>query len=152
MPSDFSEINDEIYLELTGFSFEAAHLTYTKEKGSYGLHGHSFNVKIKIWGGIDPDTYIIIDISIVRKLLEGIIQSLDHKVIIGNRQNELRSMLEKLRLQYIVLPYPQATMEALSQHIGRLVWDKLGSYNNIKIVETCVSQGSKEYACYKIGV
>jgi len=151
LPLNSTNYTEETYLELTGFSFEAAHLTYSKEKGEYGLHGHSFNVRIKIWGRPDPDTYIIIDTFVVRELLEEIIQRLDHKVVIGRNQYEIRSMLEKNNIQYTVLPYPQATMEALSQYIGKILWSKLSRYN-IKTVETCVSQGSNEYACYKINV
>ncbi|MCE4614850.1 MAG: 6-carboxytetrahydropterin synthase [Desulfurococcales archaeon] len=149
---DTSSLAEETYLELMGFSFESAHLTHTKEKGSYGLHGHTFNVKLRIWGEPDPDTYIIVDVSLVREILEEIIQEFDHKVIIGSSQTELQSMLERLSLQYAVLPYPQASMEALSRHIGRLLWEKLGSNYNVKAVETCVSQGLEEYACYKIGI
>jgi 6-pyruvoyltetrahydropterin/6-carboxytetrahydropterin synthase len=151
LPLNHPGSKKEAYLELTGFSFEAAHLTYTKDKGNYGLHGHSFEVKIRVWGTPDPETYIIIDVSVIKKMMENIVRDFDHKVIIGEKQSDLRSMLDRFNLEYIVIPYPQASMEALSQHFCRIVWEELRRKYDINSVEICVSQGFDEYACYRIG-
>ncbi len=144
------EIHGSTYIVVKGFSFESSHITYTKEKGDYGLHGHSFNVEVKIEGTPDPDTYIIIDTSMIKELTVEIIGELDHKIILGERQRNLAKILEKAGLDYTIIPFPQASMEALSQYIGTKLWSKLKTENNVLGLETCVSQGVNEYACYSV--
>ncbi len=144
------EIHGSTYIVVKGFSFESSHITYTKEKGDYGLHGHSFSVEVKIKGTPDPDTYIIIDTSKIKELISMIIGELDHKIILGERQRNLAKILEKAGLDYTSVPFPQASMEALSQYIGTRLWNKLKTKNNVLGLEVCVSQGVNEYACYNI--
>jgi 6-pyruvoyl-tetrahydropterin synthase len=141
---------ESTYIVVKGFSFESSHVTYTKEKGSYGLHGHSFSVEVRIEGTPDPDTSIIIDTTVIRELLAEIIRELDHKIVLGEKQRDLAKILEETGFNYTIIPFPQASMEALSQYIGTRLWNRLERENNIWSLETCVSQGFSEYACYSI--
>lgn len=72
--------------------FNAAHRLFradwTKEKNDkvFGLcnnenfHGHNYNLEVKVTGEVDPDTGYVIDLKIVKDIIEAeVIERFDHR-------------------------------------------------------------------------
>lgn len=64
-------------------SFESAHRLPNVDPSHkcYNLHGHSYKVKIKVEGFLDPVLGWIQDFSDIRKAFESIRVTLDHKLL-----------------------------------------------------------------------
>ncbi|VWU49993.1 6-pyruvoyltetrahydropterin synthase, putative [Hepatocystis sp. ex Piliocolobus tephrosceles] len=70
----------EVLIESPSFSFNCAHfIAYKGYKES--LHGHNYNVSLKIKGSIQEDGYVI-DFDILKKIVNDICKTLDHRFIL----------------------------------------------------------------------
>jgi len=57
--------------------FEAAHQLDNYDGPCRNLHGHSYKVQVGYSGDIGPDG-MVVDMSVVRSLLEAVLSTLDH--------------------------------------------------------------------------
>jgi len=57
--------------------FDAAHHLPNYSGACHNLHGHRFNVRIIILGTVDPETGMVVDFKIVKR----IINELDHNLL-----------------------------------------------------------------------
>lgn len=61
-------------------SFSAAHALRNHGGKCENTHGHNFNVEIRVEGdALDPETGMLVDFSLLKKLLRQILERLDHK-------------------------------------------------------------------------
>lgn len=65
------------------FRFEAAHRLVCMPEGHKCLriHGHNFEVLVKILGEVNPQTGLVMDLGDVKKIVSPLIEMLDHRVI-----------------------------------------------------------------------
>jgi len=95
------------------------------------------------------DSYTIVDITHLRSRVVSIVNDLDHKVILGEEQKKLGKYLEDKGVEVFYIPYPQASMEALSEYIALKLWEIVRDWENVDGIKVCVSQGSFEWACFE---
>jgi len=133
--------------------FSSAHIIHEYEKCGR-LHGHTYAIHVKIFG--EPDEKgIIIDFSILKKILRDITNDLDHKLLIPNKSKILKINKEKNNIlikglgkefsipesDCFLLPIKSTSAENLSDYIfNRLIKD-LPVSNNIKKIELGVDEG-----------
>jgi 6-pyruvoyltetrahydropterin/6-carboxytetrahydropterin synthase len=61
------------------FTFEASHIL-DRHKGKCGrLHGHSWVLKVYVKGPIDPDTGFVMDFYDLKKVVQPLIDAVDHR-------------------------------------------------------------------------
>lgn len=64
------------------FSFEAAHFLPRYEGKCKHMHGHRWEVEVKLEGQIDPSSGMILDFSLLKKdMTEEFLELYDHKVL-----------------------------------------------------------------------
>ncbi|MCL4135445.1 UNVERIFIED_CONTAM: hypothetical protein GTU68_044028 [Idotea baltica] len=72
------------------FKFEAAHYLPTMPEGHKcrRMHGHSFKIEVNVKGDIDPKTGYLIDFGEIKKIVNPLIDKLDHWCIneVGERE------------------------------------------------------------------
>lgn len=108
------------------FRFEAAHALPDAPEGHKcrRLHGHSYRLRVYVEGPIDPRTGWVIDFSEIRRVVDPVVDSLDHRYL-----NDIDG-LEK----------PTAEV------ITRWLWEKLGAGLNkgsIRLARLELSETSK---------
>lgn len=133
--------------------FSSAHIIPEYEKcGS--LHGHTYAVHAKINGEMD-DKGIIMDFSLLKETLRGIVNKLDHKILVPRASKTLKIEKEKnnaklslLNKQYvfpiddcIFLPLSSTSAENLASYILNELVKKLTLHRQIESIEIGVDEG-----------
>lgn len=74
------------------FRFESAHYLPGMPEGHKcrRVHGHSFIVDIQVLGEVDPQSGIVMDFGDIKKLVQPLINHLDHWLLneVGERDND----------------------------------------------------------------
>ncbi len=98
------------------------------------LHGHNYRAGIAIEGDLDENHYVI-DFTDVKKMMREIVDEMDHKMLLPDRnpQLELREEEGSIHVTYrkrkymfprsdvVMLPVPNTTAEMIAQYIaGRM--------------------------------
>jgi 6-pyruvoyltetrahydropterin/6-carboxytetrahydropterin synthase len=63
------------------FSFDAAHWLGNGAAENRRLHGHSFYAEVTLRGKVDPATGFLRDLGEVKRVLDGIRETLDHRLL-----------------------------------------------------------------------
>ena len=147
----------ETYISIDGWHahirFSAAHFIPEYEKCGR-LHGHTYAVHVKITGTID-DSGIILDFSVLKSKLHDIINILDHKIIIPNKNKMLSISKDNTSITLsshgktymfpiedcVLLPIHSSSAENLSLYILNSLIKELGPPSNISSIEIGVDEG-----------
>lgn len=95
------------------------------------LHGHNYRAAVTVEGALDENAYVF-DFTVLKKLLRGICDRLDHRMLLPRDNSRLAVSEEgpSLFVRYrektymfpredvVVLPIPNTTAEMLAQWIG----------------------------------
>jgi 6-pyruvoyltetrahydropterin/6-carboxytetrahydropterin synthase len=133
--------------------FSSAHIIFEYEKCGR-LHGHTYAVHAKITGKPDKKG-IIMDFSIIKNILHEIVEDLDHKIIIPEKNNTAKIEKQKNSVkidafgkQYvfpvedcIFLPIISTSAENLASYILEKVIKKISFSKQIEAVEIGVDEG-----------
>ena len=104
------------------FGFEAAHrLPHVPEGHKCArLHGHSFQVQIRVAGPVDPDSGMVMDFARLEEAFAPLHDALDHRYL-----NEVEGL-----------------DNPTSENLARWVWQRLAAalpLSEIRVRETCTS-------------
>jgi 6-pyruvoyltetrahydropterin/6-carboxytetrahydropterin synthase len=133
--------------------FSAAHVIPEYKKCGR-LHGHTYAVHTKIYGTLDENG-IIIDFSLLKKKLRNIVDTLDHKIIIPDKntnititKDQTSITLNSLGKTYtfpkedcVLLPIFSSSAENLSLYILDALIDELKEFSSINAIEIGVDEG-----------
>uniref|UniRef100_A0A7C4P0S8 6-carboxy-5,6,7,8-tetrahydropterin synthase n=1 Tax=Thermodesulfobacterium geofontis TaxID=1295609 RepID=A0A7C4P0S8_9BACT len=112
--------------------FSSAHYLKDYKGPCEKIHGHNWKVELVVEGSKLNNLDILIDFSILKKILKEVLSELDHKLL-----NEL--------------PYFEninPSSERLAEYIFKKVKEKLSSYPNVKVKEVTVFETEKAGATY----
>lgn len=113
--------------------FAAAHFITFAGHRCETLHGHNYRVRIVLAGGLEPDSWFVVDFSAVKGVMRRLTSELDHKVLLPTenpkltiaRQGESVAVAVGGRPRYVfpdgdcvLLPIPNTTVEMLAQHLA----------------------------------
>jgi len=145
------------YLAIDGWRsnirFSSAHIIPEYEKCGR-LHGHTYAVHAKVFG--KPDSKgIILDFSLLKKVLREVVSELDHKILIPKKSNAAKIektkdsvKINSLGKQYvfplndcIFLPINSTSAENLANYILEKVTDTISLTENINGLEIGVDEG-----------
>ncbi len=97
------------------FSWEMGHrLTFHKGKCK-NLHGHSYKCLVEIDGTPDSNG-MVLDYYDLSKIVNPIIDELDHSIMVHNEDKDLISALEKLNSKMVVVNF-QTTAENICYYL-----------------------------------
>lgn len=124
------------------FTWEMGHrLTFHKGKCK-NLHGHSYKCVIEINGTPDSNG-MVLDYYDLSKIVNPIIDELDHSIMVYNEDKDLISALEKLNSKKVVVNY-----ETTAENICYYLIDKIKSSlpENIISLKVRVLETENSYA------
>ena len=120
----------QIHIAKQYLSFSAAHfITYDGHKCET-LHGHNYRVRRRLAGSLD-ENYYVIDFTQVKKLMKGLCDALDHRMLLPQHNPILELQLDSdsITVRYkhrqfvfpredvLLLPIPNTTAEMLAQYL-----------------------------------
>jgi len=151
---------DIVQLTVAGIDFDAAHIVSWHPKCKR-LHGHTYNVEVKVEGEVDSLTSMVIDFGIVKDIASQTADMFDHRLLIDAQYvlEESKSIkVPRLLTIYdtdleAVVPLPgEATVEVITHYFLQVFLRKLFSrvtsatYARIKAVTVTISEGNAKSA------
>lgn len=107
------------------YTFEAAHILPDHPGKCSRLHGHSYKVKVEVFGEVNPTTGMVVDFAVVDDQVKPMIDILDHRFIAKGDEWPCSAAPDGTHIQVIGV---RTTAENLARWfaervlIGRVVW------------------------------
>jgi 6-pyruvoyltetrahydropterin/6-carboxytetrahydropterin synthase len=143
--------------------FAAAHFITFAGHRCETLHGHNYRVSIVVEGGLEPDSWFVLDFSALKKLMRRLTQELDHHVLLP-RDNPKLAITEEngsVKVAFagepryvfptrdvLILPIPNTTVEMLAQYLAGKVRAELSAVT-VTAIEVEVEENFGQAASYR---
>ncbi len=128
--------------------FAAAHFITFAGHRCETLHGHNYRAGVIVEGGLEHDSWFVLDFSAVKKLMRRLTDELDHRVLLPRDNPKLTISEENGSVRVVILPIPNTTVEMLSQYLAGRVRAELGSLH-LKAIEVEVEENFGQSASYR---
>ncbi len=143
--------------------FAAAHFITFAGHRCEKLHGHNYRASLFVEGGLEEDSWFVVDFSAVKQVMRALTAELDHRVLLP-RDNPKLAISEKNgsvhvafdgQARYvfpagdcIILPIPNTTVEMLAQYLAGRVRSELRAMH-LNTIEVEVEENFGQSASYR---
>jgi len=143
--------------------FAAAHFITFAGHRCEKLHGHNYRASLLVEGGLEEDSWFVVDFSAVKKVMRALTAELDHRVLLP-RDNPKLAIAEKNGSVHVafegqpryvfpagdcvILPIPNTTVEMLAQYLASRVRNELRA-THLKTLEVEVEENFGQSASYR---
>jgi 6-pyruvoyltetrahydropterin/6-carboxytetrahydropterin synthase len=143
--------------------FAAAHFITFAGHRCEKLHGHNYRASLFVAGGLEQDSWFVVDFSAVKKVMRALTAELDHRVLLP-RENPKLAIAEKNGSVHVafdgqpryvfpagdcvILPIPNTTVEMLAQYLAGRVRNELRAMH-LKTIEVEVEENFGQSASYR---
>lgn len=138
--------------------FSAAHFLPAHNK-CQRIHGHDYSVSAEIEGY--NSTGFVADFLVVEKMLNEIVDNLDHRLILPNQSEilEWHESRNNIEISYngklvsvpkeftVHIPVNSTSCEDLSNYLAERLMDQLKDEKNVKSLKLCLHEGPGRSAC-----
>jgi len=156
---------DEFTVSITkeDLVFAAAHFITFAGHRCEKLHGHNYRASLLVEGGLEEDSWFVVDFSAVKKVMRALTAELDHRVLLP-RDNPKLAIAEKNGSVHVafegqpryvfpagdcvILPIPNTTVEMLAQYLAGRVRNELRA-THLKTLEVEVEENFGQSASYR---
>jgi len=143
--------------------FASAHFITFAGHRCETLHGHNYRAGAVVEGGLEPDTWFVLDFAALKKLMKRLTDELDHRVLLprDNPKLTITADSETVRVAFdgqsryvfpardcVILPIPNTTVEMLSQYLAGRVRKELAAVN-LTAIEIEVEENFGQAASYR---
>lgn len=145
--------------------FAAAHFITFAGHRCEKLHGHNYRASLVIEGGLERDSWFVVDFSAVKTVMRGLTAELDHRVLLPRDNPKLAISQDNgsVRVAFagepryvfpagdcVILPIPNTTVEMLAQYLAGRVRAELGRGSvHLKSIEVEVEENFGQSASYR---
>lgn len=146
--------------------FASAHFITFRGHQCETLHGHNYRVGVAVEGSVDPETYFVLDFSVLKQMTRRFVDEIDHKVLLPTQNPKLafHEDGDRLRVDYFgqptyvfpkrdcaLLPIRNSTAEMLAQYLGMKVREELGrsGFTHLTLLELEVEENYGQSATYR---
>ena len=146
--------------------FASAHFITFRGHQCETLHGHNYRVGVAVEGSVDPETYFVLDFSVLKQVTRRFVDEIDHKVLLPTQNPKLafHEDGDRLRVDYFgqptyvfpkrdcaLLPIRNSTAEMLAQYLGMKVREELGrsGFTHLTLLELEVEENYGQSATYR---
>ena len=146
--------------------FASAHFITFRGHQCESLHGHNYRVGVAVEGTVDPETYFVLDFSVLKQITRQMVDRIDHKVLLPTQNPKLafHEDGDRLAVDYFgqptyvfprtdcaLLPIQNSTAEMLAQYLGTRVRDALvqDGYSHLSLLELEVEENYGQSATYR---
>ena len=142
--------------------FAAAHFITFAGHRCEKLHGHNYRASLFVEGGLEPDSWFVVDFSAVKQIMRRLTAELDHRVLLP-RDNPKLAISEQNGSVHVafdgepryvfpagdcvILPVPNTTVEMLAQYLAGRVRAELGTVH-LRTIEVEVEENFGQSASY----
>ncbi|GBC85515.1 6-carboxy-5,6,7,8-tetrahydropterin synthase [bacterium HR11] len=144
--------------------FCAAHFITYEGHLCEALHGHNYHVRITLEGPID-ENYYVMDFIRVKKMMKGICDRLDHRMLLPmhNPHLVLETTEDRVSVRYkhrlfvfpredvVLLPIPNTTAEMLARYLCEQALAELARMRapSLQMIEVEVEEAPGQSAIYR---
>ena len=146
--------------------FASAHFITFRGHQCETLHGHNYRVGVAVEGSVDPETYFVLDFSVLKQMTRRFVDEIDHKILLPMQNPKLafHEDGDRLRVDYFgqptyvfpkrdcaLLPIRNSTAEMLAQYLGVKVREELGrsGFTHLTLLELEVEENYGQSATYR---
>ena len=143
--------------------FAAAHFITFAGHRCETLHGHNYRVGVVVEGGLDDQSWFVLDFSALKRLMRALVAELDHRVLLPRDNPKLAVVQENGSIHVafdgqpryvfpardcLILPIPNTTVEMLAQYLTMRVRSELSAVKPMAI-EIEVEENFGQAASYR---
>jgi 6-pyruvoyltetrahydropterin/6-carboxytetrahydropterin synthase len=88
--SDFRVTVNKDYLV-----FSSAHFITFRGHQCEALHGHNYRVGVTVEGQVDDECLFVVDFSILKKVVRGLVDEIDHRVLLPGTPSSASAIMER---------------------------------------------------------
>jgi 6-pyruvoyltetrahydropterin/6-carboxytetrahydropterin synthase len=147
--------------------FASAHFITFAGHRCEGLHGHNYRARVTIDGALDEESWFVFDFVILKKIMRGLCDEIDHKVLLPLENPKIQVVDDGdfVRVAYegkpryvfptrdcSLLPVANTTVEMLAELLVkrlRVELEKMGA-RGITAIEMEVEENFGQTAVYRI--
>ncbi|HEY3280145.1 MAG TPA: 6-carboxytetrahydropterin synthase [Gemmatimonadales bacterium] len=146
--------------------FASAHFITLAGHRCEALHGHNYRAGVVVEGGLEPESWYVLDFVALKRLMKRLTDELDHRVLLPKTNPKLgiTQDAEAVRVAFdgqpryvfpardcIILPVPNTTVEMLAQYLAGRVRTELagGGAVHLKAIEIEVEENFGQSAIYR---
>jgi 6-pyruvoyltetrahydropterin/6-carboxytetrahydropterin synthase len=107
------------------------------------IHGHSYKMIIELEGDV-AESGMVMDYYDVKKIVNPIIEKLDHAFMVYNQDKEIISFLEKMKSKMVIVEF-QSTVENICKYFLSEI-KKISLPKNIERILVRIYETSDDYA------
>jgi 6-pyruvoyltetrahydropterin/6-carboxytetrahydropterin synthase len=149
--------------------FSSAHFITFRGHQCETLHGHNYRVGVGVEGTVDDETMFLLDFSVLKKLVRGLVDEIDHKVLLPLKNPKLSFSEngDSLHVAYFgnptyvfpkvdcaMMPIQNTTAEMIAEHFaGRIKADLAAmGVRNLSALEVEVEESVGQSATYRLAL
>lgn len=146
--------------------FASAHFITLAGHRCEALHGHNYRTGVVIEGGLEADSWYVLDFVALKRLMKRLTDELDHRVLLPRDNPKLTVTTEEetVRVAYdgrpryvfpardcVILPIPNTTVEMLAQYLAGRVRTELAPAGAVHLtaIEIEVEENFGQSASYR---
>lgn len=126
------------------FHWEMGHRLPFHEGGCRNVHGHSYRMRVSVSGTLDQNG-MVVDYFDLRRILDPVIERIDHAFLCDRSDTPMLSFLEENDLKRVVVDFP-STAENIACWLLDQVAEQLRGYDNIAEIAVRLHETERTYA------
>jgi 6-pyruvoyltetrahydropterin/6-carboxytetrahydropterin synthase len=107
------------------------------------IHGHSYKMIVRLEGDVG-ESGMVMDYYDLKKIVEPVVEKLDHAFMVCKEDKEIISFLEKMKSKMVVVEF-QSTVENICRYFLNEI-KKAGFPQNVKKVSIRIYETADDYA------
>ncbi|HIE14221.1 TPA: 6-pyruvoyl tetrahydropterin synthase family protein [Candidatus Bathyarchaeota archaeon] len=128
-----------------GFTFDSAHYTRGSSQTCLSLHGHTFTLDVEIEGEVDAKTGMVLDFTVLKKIVKKVLKKYDHKLIVPKKDLDKLVLSGPFLKNVKAIEFPEATTEYLALEIVKDLHEKLKMKVKVRLYEGVQNYVEAEY-------
>lgn len=149
--------------------FASAHFITFAGHRCETLHGHNYRAGAVVEGGLEPDSWFVLDFAALKRVMKRLTDELDHRVLLprDNPKLTITSDNDAVHVAFdgrpryvfptrdcVILPIPNTTVEMLAQYLAGRVRTELAAVHgagavNLTAIEIEVEENFGQAASYR---
>ena len=107
------------------------------------IHGHSYRMVVELEGEVD-ESGMVMDYYDVEKIINPLVEKLDHAFMVYKEDKEIISFLEKMKSRMVVVEF-QSTVENISKYFLEEI-KKISFPQNVRQISVRIYETEDDYA------
>ena len=152
-----------LFLKKQNFKFSSSHFTIFSETKAEYLHGHNYQVAVKVMlDEVDKSTEMAVDFNVVKKAVRAVCDQMDEKILLPNKSSFLKitesphyKKHTEVRFQDRIYCFPSNEIfyvdanNITSESLARFIHQQLAKVLSFKNVTVTVYETAGQAASYQ---